>query len=107
MLLSQTTFVRPFELDRRAPRLEVWTWLAVNIAFAIPLAFIEAYRPTGALDFYAAVVSIPSIFVYARRMRDTGVSGWWVLLNLIPIVNIFVVLYLYFMPGESEKNVFG
>ena len=39
-----------------------------------------------------------------RRLHDIGKSGWWSLVLLIPIVNIFYLIYLFFKSGENGKN---
>ena len=40
------------------------------------------------------------LFVVLPRVRDTGMSGWWVLLSLFPVVNGFFYLFLIFRAPE-------
>lgn len=42
-----------------------------------------------------------------RRLHDLGQSGWWSLLSLVPLVGLFVQLYLLFARGQSESNQYG
>jgi uncharacterized membrane protein YhaH (DUF805 family) len=42
----------------------------------------------------------------ARRLHDIGKSGWWLLLGLIPLVNL-VLLYFTVQPSQSEGNEYG
>ncbi|MCH2190301.1 MAG: DUF805 domain-containing protein [Gammaproteobacteria bacterium] len=42
-----------------------------------------------------------------RRLNDMDYSGWFILLNLIPLVNILVALWLVFGKGTSGSNRFG
>ncbi len=44
---------------------------------------------------------------FVRRYHDLGYSGFYYLLNLIPLVPIFVFIYLCFAKGTSEDNEYG
>ena len=55
-------------------------------------------------------VLLPSLAVSVRRLHDTGRSGWWMLLGMIPLVNCVggIVLLLFFvMDGNSHVNAYG
>lgn len=58
------------------------------------------------LLIYALAVLVPSIAVTVRRLHDTGKSGWWYLLNLIPLGSL-VVLVFCVMEGEPGTNRWG
>ena len=42
-----------------------------------------------------------------RRMHDLNKSGWWLLINLIPYVNMVFSLYIIFAPGTKGDNQYG
>lgn len=42
-----------------------------------------------------------------RRLNDLGRSGWLAALVLIPLVNLFLWIYLQFFPGEKSPNAYG
>lgn len=42
-----------------------------------------------------------------RRLHDTGMSGWFVLLFLVPVVNMIFPLALLLTKGKPEKNKYG
>lgn len=48
-----------------------------------------------------------SLSLYVRRLHDIGKSGWWLLLLLVPIANIFFLFYLLFKSGAKAKNKYG
>lgn len=53
-----------------------------------------------------------ALYVYffslaARRFHDTGRSGWHVLILLIPYINLLVLLFLFFVVGNKEDNIYG
>lgn len=47
------------------------------------------------------------LVVMIRRLHDRNKSGWWIVLCLIPIVQIFMAFYLLFARGCSKANRFG
>jgi|SRR5215475_3064143 len=42
------------------------------------------------------------LFVVLPRVRDTGMSVWWVLLSLFPVVNGFLYLFLIFRAPDYD-----
>lgn len=50
---------------------------------------------------------IAAIATTCRRLHDIGWSGWTQLVMVIPIVNIFLLLFLVFKPGDKERNRYG
>ncbi|OGG48958.1 hypothetical protein A3G63_01755 [Candidatus Kaiserbacteria bacterium RIFCSPLOWO2_12_FULL_52_8] len=58
-----------------------------------------------ALFFVAYLVTILSLAV--RRWHDIGYSGWMVLLQFIPFVNVITALILLFKKGEPIENKYG
>ena len=55
---------------------------------------------------YLAVIVL-SIAFARRRFNDLNRSGWWLLLFLVPVVNLIVSIYLVFFPGTDGPNNFG
>ena len=105
----------------RAPRPEFWWWtLAVFLALLV-LGIIEslllapllgfgigdedAGQPLSALASLALI--LPNLAVGARRLHDTGRTGWWLLIGLVPIVGILVLIYFYVQPSDPGDNDYG
>ena len=49
-------------------------------------------------------VTVAEIFVSVRRLHDLNRSGWFVLLYLVPVVGLFLLIWLMFCPGNSLAN---
>lgn len=83
-------------------------WLTICFLLAI-----IGMAMTGDVDIYLLVILglilIPNtIILNIRRIHDINLSGWWLLLGLIPYVgNILVWLVLLFWPGTKGENKFG
>ena len=58
-------------------------------------------------SLYGLAVLLPSLAVGTRRLHDTGRSGWWQLLFLIPLVGLIVLLYWFALPGGTGDNQYG
>lgn len=70
-----------------------------------------AYRLSGQLDLYfislilaaSLVLLIYTIGIFSRRLADLNESKWHCLWCLIPLVNIFFLIYLFSVPGALSK----
>ena len=50
---------------------------------------------------------IPNIAIAVRRLHDTGKSGWWYLLSLIPYIGPFILFILLVLESSEEENQWG
>ena len=55
---------------------------------------------------YIAMVVVGVAFG-KRRLNDLNRSGWWILLSIVPIVNLLFSIYVIFFPGTDSDNDFG
>ncbi|WP_210498977.1 DUF805 domain-containing protein [Vibrio crassostreae] len=52
--------------------------------------------------------TLPHCFsISARRLHDTGRSGWWQLLYLLPLVGLLCLSVLLILKGDENKNQYG
>lgn len=59
--------------------------------------------------FFLATI-VPSLSASVRRLHDTGRSGWWYLIGVIPIVSYIggiVLLVFYFTDSHRTNNQWG
>ncbi len=56
---------------------------------------------------YAIAISIPTIAAMSRRLHDANLSGWWLLLLVIPLLGYLIVLCLAMLPTSSKAERFG
>lgn len=42
-----------------------------------------------------------------RRLNDMNKSGWWIIINFIPYINLLMAIYLIFFPGTDGSNNYG
>jgi uncharacterized membrane protein YhaH (DUF805 family) len=84
--------------------------LFFSIGFAL-VALGPVVLSQGALPLVTLVTLLamiwPQLAVAAQRLHDIGASGWWQLLNAVPVVNVVLFLVLLLAPGQDYDNRFG
>jgi len=115
------TYLNPWkkfvDFSGRASRKEYWTFTLVNVGIYIVLSVIGAAMSgpgssgTGAADLlpglFSLVVLLPGLAVGARRLHDTGRSGWWMLLYLAYCIGGLILLFFFLQEGDIGENEYG
>jgi uncharacterized membrane protein YhaH (DUF805 family) len=87
----------------RARRKEYWMFVLIYMIINVILAVLG-------MDVISVIVGlallVPSISIAARRLHDTGRSGWWQLIALIPIIGL-IVLIVFLAQDSHEENDYG
>lgn len=90
--------------DGRAGRREYWYFTLVNLGIYVVLGILDW---DVLLVLFSLVVFLPSLAVGVRRLHDTGRSGWWLLISLIPLIGTIVLIVFLIQPGEVGDNPYG
>lgn len=62
----------------------------------------------GLLIFaYAIAILVPSLAMSVRRLHDTGRSGWFLLLNLIPYIGGIIIFVFSVLDSQPGANQYG
>lgn len=56
---------------------------------------------------FAIFLLIINLSIFAKRFHDTGKSGYWSVLGIIPYIQWIVFVYLVFKMGDTRKNKYG
>lgn len=56
---------------------------------------------------FGLVTLVPTLAVSARRFHDTGRSGWWTLVWLIPVVGWIAAVVMCAQQGQPAANEYG
>jgi uncharacterized membrane protein YhaH (DUF805 family) len=99
----------------RARRKEYWIFQLCNGLILITLFTIDdgtgTYRRGIGFGLLSALfvlaMFIPSVAVTVRRLHDTGSSGWWLFISLIPVVGPIALLILTLKDSQPGENRYG
>jgi uncharacterized membrane protein YhaH (DUF805 family) len=78
-----------------------WFFLAQVIVLVVTGAISDILYIIAALALF-----LPGLGVGARRLHDTGRSGWWLLLGLIPLIGL-IVLIVFWVQNSAPANEWG
>lgn len=103
------------DFSGRARRKEYWYFFLFNLLIAFALGVIDGV--TGSFSqqlgmgllggIYSLFVLIPGLAVSVRRLHDTGRSGWWLLISLVPLIGAIVLLVFLVSDSKPEENEYG
>lgn len=99
------------QFNGRADKAEFWQYILVY--FVIGVAFSVLMKLMGGVNILRIIfmilyvivtlaLLIPTLAVGVRRMHDTGKSGGWIFINLIPFIG--TIWFLVLAIKESEPN---
>jgi serine/threonine protein kinase len=74
------------------------------------VSLVEEYMIFGILCAYIPymiAILLPYLAVSVRRLHDTGKSGWWLLINLIPYLGSAVFLVFMCLDSNAKINKWG
>ena len=86
--------------EGRARRKEYWFFALCNFLAVVALTVVDmaigTFNEQAEIGLFGGVyllaVLVPSIAVTVRRLHDTNRSGWWFLINFIPVIGSIVIM---------------
>jgi uncharacterized membrane protein YhaH (DUF805 family) len=104
------------DFSGRARRSEYWwfylfTTLVVLVLEVVAAVLWQASSTLAAIVGILLIIAllgliIPGLAVGARRLHDTGKSGWWLLIGLVPFGGL-VLLVFFLLDGNPGANQHG
>ena len=102
-------------LEGRIGRKSFWMGLIpiivitiVTVAIDLKLGTMSEYGFGVVSGIAAWVLLYPAIMLYAKRWHDRNKSGWWTLINFVPIIGgLWLLIELGFLRGTDGPNRFG
>ncbi|MBE7523737.1 MAG: DUF805 domain-containing protein [Burkholderiales bacterium] len=102
------------QFSGRSRRSEYWYFVLFVVLIEIVLMGIERMLGFGSdggygmlSSLFALAMFIPHLAVGARRLHDTGRSGWWLLIGFVPIVGAIVLIWFFVQDGQPGSNAWG
>ncbi|UYB69777.1 DUF805 domain-containing protein [Aeromonas veronii] len=87
---------RALDFSGRATRAECGWFMLCHLLVTLICIWLDVLLANlGWLDLsYGLVSSVPLIALIVRRLHDTGRSGWWGWVFLVPAVGPLLLIYL-------------
>ena len=97
------------QFSGRAGRAEYWWFVLANLIITLVLNALgrASWLFLVVSLVYSIALIVPSIAVGFRRLHDTGRSGWWLLIILVPLAGIIVLVVFLATEGEPGPNRYG
>lgn len=97
-----------FDFDGRVARKPFWMYI---LMYVIVVVVANIVLSIVGLEMLAPLISLalllPSLGITARRLHDTGRSGWWQLIGLVPLLGLIVMIYFTVQDSEPGANMYG
>ncbi len=98
----------------RSRRREFWQFWLIASVLAIGLVIIETLLNLQVLNgigmlstIFGLAIARPALSVTIRRLHDTGRSGWWSSLVLLPIIGWIVLISFTVFTSDLGSNDYG
>jgi len=91
----------------RARRKAFWMFMLVYFVISIVASVIDSILGMQLVSLIVTLaLLLPTISISTRRLHDTGRSGWWQLIGLIPLIGA-VVLIVFYVQDSHDENEYG
>jgi uncharacterized membrane protein YhaH (DUF805 family) len=102
------------QFDGRARRKEYWMFGLINVVISFGLGLVGGMMGMGGemgmnvlALIYTLAILVPSLAVGVRRLHDTGRSGMWLFIALIPLIGAIALLVFAVQDSEAGSNQYG
>ena len=92
----------------RSSRPAYWWFYLFGVLVLIVALAIDYALGTGGIIYALAALAmlLPNLAVLVRRLHDSGHSGWWLLIGLLPLIGA-IVLLVFTLQGSDAPNQWG
>jgi uncharacterized membrane protein YhaH (DUF805 family) len=105
-----------FSFDGRVSRSTYWLkfmlpYTIIYIVLAVLDVNNGSFDPAVGFGDYSGLFTlvglIPSLAMGIKRCHDRNRTGWFLLVSLIPLINLWVLVELWFLKGTEGANRYG
>jgi uncharacterized membrane protein YhaH (DUF805 family) len=91
----------------RAGRAEYW-WFALFtlLLYVVGAVITVAVHSPIPVILVVLVIILPVLAAAVRRLHDTGRSGWWYWISLVPLIG-GIILLVFLCTGSQGANQYG
>src|SRR6185503_2109130 len=92
----------------RSSRPAYWWFYLFGLLVVLAALIIDYAIGAGGILYALASLALllPNLAVLVRRLHDSGHSGWWVLIGIVPLIGA-IVLLVFTLQGSEPPNQWG
>jgi uncharacterized membrane protein YhaH (DUF805 family) len=95
----------------RLSRSGFWTFLFAMMGLFVVLSLVMELFKSEKVEIAVGLLVLPvllmALFAQIKRWHDLDRSGWWCLINPIPLLNLYAFIMCGFVKGTNGSNRFG
>jgi uncharacterized membrane protein YhaH (DUF805 family) len=94
--------------EGRNTRTQYWMFILFYVIFYIGCLIVDNLLGTVFITaIFSLALLVPGVAAAARRLHDTGRSGWWQLIGIIPLIGTIVLIVFLAQDSEISDNAYG
>jgi uncharacterized membrane protein YhaH (DUF805 family) len=91
----------------RSSRSAYWWWWLFSLIVVVATVLVDLALGTRIISgLVSLALLLPDLSVLVRRLHDTGHSGWWILISLVPLIGA-IVLLVFTLQASEPPNRWG
>ena len=94
------------KFDGRATRAEYWYFILFQLLISLGVYIILSIlfrHPEMTFYILSLALLVPTLAIGVRRLHDINLSGWFILLGLIPILGLALIV-LFVLPSKEYSK---
>ena len=101
----KAAFKQYADFNGRTKRKDYWMFVLFYLLFNIAAKLLDWSLNVDFVSvIYSLILLLPCLSMSARRLHDTGRTGWWQLIMLIPIIGLLVLIYFYIQNSQGDNQ---
>lgn len=103
----RSVLINSFNFNGRARRSEYWYFSLFVFLSSMAFLTLGIFGLGFLSDLWSILILCPMTSVLVRRLHDTGRSGFWALLEFLPLVGWIIVLIWLCQDSDQGSNQYG
>jgi uncharacterized membrane protein YhaH (DUF805 family) len=97
--------------EGRASRPAYWYFALVHLIISFMCLFLDVaffrWPYPFLMTLYGLAAVIPGWSLIVRRLHDRDISGWLILIGVVPVLGAFILLYQFVQDSKPGDNRYG
>jgi uncharacterized membrane protein YhaH (DUF805 family) len=97
-----------FDFEGRVTRQTFWMFALWACVISIGIGIVGGMAGMPMLgSLFNLAILLPGLGLGARRLHDTGMSGWWQVVGFVPLIGWLIIIVMLAQQGKTGPNEYG